>query len=329
MTAPRDRPRRYRDDGQRRWERLKAEMVASGAVAAEQLDSSPESLRMVWEYVLPRLRRRAPDEPADPAQQPPWWDGPMWRMDTTWDDGSHDLIGAVAYYFGEVRVRRPGASWGVGPPGTADAGEPVIVGEREDINPLGMVLNALGDVWEGREDRDALMRLALYVPEPLPLELLYPTRLVLRLRGKPVGLLRRRGSLDAAGVVGALRRLLDVEGAGPAEVALSPAGTTEADYRGEWRAGVEVDGAAGAVREVRTVIGAGWSEPRPSQLTREQMRAFVDGFVGLAAEFDGEVDILHAQPNDLHAPRPSGVLTPDRVLEVLDAIELGPHRRRR
>ena len=77
------------------------------------------------------------------------------------------------------------------------------------------------------------------------------------------------------------------------------------------------------------MIGAGWSEPRPTRLTREQIRAYVDGFLSLAAELGGQVEILYAQPNDLHAPHPRGVLTPNRVPEVLDTIDLGPRRRRR
>lgn len=329
MLSNLDRTRLYREDGERRWERLRAEMLKTGEVAPEQLDFSPRSLRVVWGWALPRLYKRPAGEPVDPERQPPWWDGPSWGRYAGWDDATHDLVGAVAWYFGEVCVRRPGASWGVGLPETSDEGEPVIEGERVQINPLVMVLNALADVWDGKPDPESLMRLALYVPEPLPLELLYPLRLVLRLRGMPAGVLRRRSGLDRARVSEVLSRLLDVEGVGRPAVDSPAAGRTKQEYRGEWRAGIEVDTAAGAVREVRAVIGAGWSEPRPTRLTREQIRAYVDGFLSLAAELGGQVEILYAQPNDLHAPHPRGVLTPNRVPEVLDTIDLGPRRRRR
>lgn len=329
MSSNLDRTRLYREDGERRWERLKAEMLATGQVAPEQLDFSPRSLRVVWGWALPRLNKRPAGEPVDPERQPPWWDGPTWERYARWDDATHDLVGAVAWYFGEVCVRRPGASWGVGLPQSQDEGEPVIEDDRAVTNPVLMMLNALADVWDGKPDPESLLKLALYVPEPMPLELLYPQRLVLRLRGRSAGVLRRRSGLDRARVSEVLSRLLDVEGGGQPAVHLPAAGRTKQEYRGEWRAGIELDTAAGDVREVRAVIGASWSEPRPSRLTREQIRAFVDGFVGLATELGGQVEIVHAQPNDLHAPHPRGVLTPARVSEVLDAIDLGPRRRRR
>ena len=329
MSSNLDRTRLYRKDGERRWERLKAEMLAVGEVGPEQLDFSPRSLRVVWGWVLSRLCKRPAGEPLDPERQPPWWDGPTWGRYAGWDDATHDLVGAVAWYFGEVCVRRPGASWGVGLPQSSDEGEPVIEDERVLTNPLVMVLNALADVWDGKPDPESLMRLALYVPEPMPLELLYPPRLTLRLRGRPAGVWRRLSGLDRARVSEILGRLLDVEGAGGPAVDIPGAGRTEQEYRGEWRAGIEIDGAAGGVREVRAVIGAGWSEPRPSKLTRKQIRAFVDGFVALAAELGGQVKILNAQPNDMHATQPHGVLTPNRVPEVLDTIDLGPRQQRR
>jgi len=75
------------------------------------------------------------------------------------------------------------------------------------------------------------------------------------------------------------------------------------------------------VREVRALIGADYSGPagpgRP-----EPVGAFVGGLLRLAAATGGEVDIVQTQPNDLHTPRPRGVLTPDRVPEVLAAVEL-------
>lgn len=325
MASNLDRPRLYRADGQRRWERLKAEMVASGAVASEQLDFSPDSLRMVWQYVLPRLRKRPQDEPVEPARQPPWWDGPRWRRYAAWDDATHDLIGGVSYYFGEVRVRRPGAAWTVGLPETYDEGEPVIEGDQVHLNPLGMVLNALAEAADGRPDPESLVRLARYVSEPQPLELLYSTRLVLRLRGTSAGLLRRRSSLDASRISEAVGRLLQID-----PVNVLPAGQTVFEHigSGDWRARLEVDAASGGVREVRAVIGAPWNE-RPGPGRAEQVREFVDALLRLGAEIGGGVDILRAQPSELDAPRPSGLLTPDRVPAVLEAVELGPRRRRR
>ena len=326
MARSSDRARTYREDGERRWERLAADMVVSGQVAPEQLDLDVDSLRVVWEYVLPRLRRRSPDEPVDPRRQPPWWDGPRWQRYAGWDDATHDLVGAVAYYFGEVAARRPGAAWSVGQVESNDPGEPVVVCQGVDINPLGMVMHALADVWDGHADPDALVELALHRPEPLSRELLYPTRLVLRLRGRPAGVLRRSVGLNPVRVVSGLTPLL----AGDApNLASEGMNAHEHVGSGDWRALVGVDLARGVVREVRAIIGATYSDPPPSPLAREQVRSFVDGLVALAAALHARVDILHAQPNDLHAPRPSGALTADRVPEVLDTVDLGQRRRRR
>lgn len=325
MASKLDRPRLYREDGERRWERLKAEMVASGRVASEQLDLSTESLRVVWGYALPRLRKRPQDEPIDPERQPPWWDGPRWCRSAGWDDATHDLIGAVSYYFGEVRVRRPGAAWTVGLAETYDEGEPVIEGDQVHVNPLGMVLNALAEAADGRPDPDSLVKLALYDSEPQPLEFLYDTRLVLRLRGTSAGLLRRRGSLDPTRVSEAVRRLLQID-----PVILLPAGQTVFEHigSGDWRARLEVNAASGGVRDVRVVVGAPWDE-RPGPGRAEQVRGLIDALLRLGAETGGEVDIVQAQPGELDAPRPSGLLTPDRVPAVLEAVELGPRQRRR
>lgn len=325
MASNLDRPRLYREDGQRRWERLKAEMVASGTVASEQLDFSPESLRVVWEYVLPRLRKRPQDEPVDPARQPPWWDGPRWCRYAEWDDATHDLVGAVSYYFGDVRVRRPGSAWTIGLAETYDEGEPVIEGDQVHVNPLGTVLNALAEASDARPDPDSLAKLVLYVSEPQPLEFLYDTRLVLRLRGTSAGLLRRRSSFDPSRISEAVGRLLQID-----PVNFLPAGQTVFEHigSGDWRARLEVDAAAGGVREVRVVVGAPWDE-RPGPGRAEQVRTFLDALLRLGAEIGGEVDIVQAQPGELDAPRPSGLLTPDRLPAVLEAVELGPRRRRR
>lgn len=324
MRARPDLARLYREDGQRRWERLQSEMVASGEVTPEQLDLTPESLRVVWGWVLPRLRKRPPGEPVDRERQPPWWDGPMWESDASWDDATHDLVGAVAYYFGEVRVRSPGAAWAAGLAGTSDEGEPVIEDEQAHINPLGQVMIALVDVWNGRQDPDALVRLALHRSEPQSLDFLYDTRLVLRLRGRPAGMLRRRGDLDRLRVAHGVGRMLEL-----APVELAPGGQTFFEHigSGDWRARVEVDAAAGVVHEVRVVIGAPWDE-RPGPGRAEQVRSLVDDLLLLSAEVGGEVDIVQGQPGQLDAPHPKGLLTADRVAEVLEAVELGPSRRR-
>jgi len=48
-----------------------------------------------------------------------------------------------------------------------------------------MVLNALAEVWNGYPKADTSMTFALYIPEPLPLKMLYTTRHVLVCAASP------------------------------------------------------------------------------------------------------------------------------------------------
>ena len=149
------------------------------------------------------------------------------------------------------------------------------------------------------------------------------TRLVLRLRGRPAGLVRRRSGLDRLRVSYGLGRLLD-----PTGVSLRASGRATFEHVGaaDWRAEVRVRTRAGEVREVRAAIAAPCdvrARERPGQV-----RAFVAGLVDLAWETGGEVDLLHAQPDEPRASPPSGVVTPARVGEVLAAVGLGRRQRR-
>ena len=321
-----DRSRRYREDGRRRWERMRAAMIESGAVDADQLDGTPASLRVVWGWVLPQLRRRPVDATVDPARQPPWWDGPYWNRYAAWDDTAHDLVGAVADYVGEVVSGQPGATWSLGAAGSRSEGEPVVVVERQpEINPVGLVLHALADLEEGQPEPEALVSAVERHCQALPLQLLYPTRLVLRLRGPAAGLLRRRCGLPRDRVSEGLGRLLGRDAA----VDLPVAGTVMLEHigAGDWRAGIEVEIVPDAVRAARVVIGAPW-DVRPHERP-EHVAAFLHGLLQLAAGAGGQLEIEHAQPPELDAPRPTGLLTPENVAEVLQAVELGSRRRPR
>lgn len=315
-----DRPALYEQDGQRRWHELVREMVGSGEVAAEQLDLSTSSLRTVWQWVLPRLRLRPDDEPVDEAVQPPWWSGPSWRRYPAWDDVTHQRVSAVAHHLRQVLLAQPGASADLGESGTVDAGEPVIrFADRLDINPLREVKMGLADVWDGRPDPDALAKVVEGPPFRLSPELLWPTRLVLRMTGPARGVLRRRRDLDTSAVTDGLRELVQQ----PVEPPTGGNVQTEHLGAGDWRALITITGDRQRLREVEVVIGAGWGRDEPILPERgPAVREFLRGLLALAERTDAEVDVVKAVPDDQHAPRPTGRLTASNVEHVLRALDL-------
>jgi hypothetical protein len=234
-----------------------------------------------------------------------------------WDDATHDRVGAVAHHLGEVLADQPGATWTLGDAGTVDEGEPVLaLPDRLDVNPLGAVLSALADVWDGRPDPGALAAVVAEPPPALAASLLYPARLVLRLHAGRRGLGRRTG-LDRDATAGALAGLLSrpVEVPDDGDVVLEHLG------QHDWRAQVQVRCTRGAVREAHVVVGVPHDEPavpgRP-----EAVHRWIAGLLEVAARLGGVVEVVEAVPEDQDAPRPRGVLTADRLPAVLAAVDL-------
>lgn len=314
-----DRPALYDEDGRRSWDDLVQEMTASGEVAPEQLDLSGASLQAAWQWLLPRLRRRPEDEPVDEADQPPWWDGPSWRRYAAWDDVTHHRISGVAHRLRQVLLAQPGATAGVGEADTVDAGEPVVVfDDRPDVNALRAVKLVLADVWDGRADPDALARVVDVRPPALPAELLWPTRLVLRMRAPTAGLLRKQRGLGPATIVSGLSELLQQPLEPP-----TAAGRSRVEHLGDedWRAVVTLVGDSKRLRDVEIVVGAPRDEP-VTQGRDRAVRALLHGLLDLAERAGAEVEVVDALPDDQHVARPDGRLSTSRLEEVLTAVGL-------
>lgn len=314
-----DRPALYDEDGRRSWDDLVQEMTASGEVAPEGLDLSAASLQAAWRWLLPRLRRRPADEPVNEAGQPPWWDGPSWRRYAAWDDVTHHRISGVTHRLRQVLLAQPGATAGVGEADTVDAGEPVVVfDDRPDVNPLREVKMALADVWDGRADPDALAHVVDLHPPALPPELLWPTRLVLKMRAPATGVLRRRRELETATVVSGLSKLLRQPLQPPTAV-----GTSRTEYLGreDWRALVTMMGDTKRLRDVEIIVGAPRDEP-VTQGRDQAVRALLQGLLDLAERSGAEVEVVDAVPDDQHAARPGGRLDTSSLEDVLTAVGL-------
>ncbi len=317
MSRP-DRPALYDRNGRRSWDELVREMATSREVDPGELDLSVSSLRAVWRSVMPRLQPRPTGQPVDEAVQPPWWSGPSWRRYAAWDDVSHSRISAVAYRLRQVLLAQPGTTAGLGEAGTVDAGEPVVVfADRPDVNPLREVKSALADVWDGRADPDALARVVDLRPAALPPELLYPTRLVLRLRAPAGGVLRRRRDLDTSTLADGLCELLQQA------VEQPTAGEARTEYHGtgDPRALVTMRGDRQRLREVEVVLGAPRDEPVASA-RGAVVREVVHGLLALAARTGAEVEVVEAVRDHQHAPRPTGRLSTSTLEHVLRAVGL-------
>lgn len=317
--SQRDLPALYQQDGRRSWEALEQEMTSSKEVAPAQLDLTASSLRAVWRWLLPRLRPRPTGEPVDESAQPPWWSGPSWKRYAAWDDVTHRRISAAAHHLRQVLLAQPGATAGVGEFGTVDAGEPVVVfADRPDVNPLREVKMALADVWNDRANPDALAHVVDLRPPALPAELLWPTRLVLRMRAPAAGVLRRRRESDTATVLSGLSELLQQPLEPP-----TAAGTSRAEHLGaeDWRAVVTIVGDNKRLRDVEVVVGAPRDEP-VTQGRDEAVRAMLHGLLDLAERTGAEVEVVDAVPDDQHAARPFGRLSSSSLEDVLAAVGL-------
>lgn len=311
-----DRSTVYDEDGRRRWDELVEEMTSSGQVASAQLDLSASSLEVVWRWLLPRLRQRPPDEPVVEGVQPPWWSGPTWKRYAGWDDVSHHRISAVAHHLRQVLLARPDATVGLGEAGTVDAGEPVVVfADRPDVNPLREVKVLLADVWDARADPASSARVVAR-PQALAPEVLYPTRLVLRVRAPVSGVFRRRRHLDTPTVVRAMSQLLG-RPLGP----LAAGTTVEHLGAGDWRAVIALTGDAARLREVTIVVGAPRDEP-VAHTRGPAVRELLGGLLTWAEQTGSEVDVVEAVPDDQHAARPTGRISASELDAVLRTVGL-------